>query len=496
MPSLVSRVPTWALAALGVLALAGAGGHAAVPALVWLAPIPWLLWSRRARGWLPWLAMAATLFVALTAQLATIITDPIPWAFAPAFAAPMALTLFLVFRLVEALRRATGDTWFLYGYASLAALSDVSSGAFGPTGSWGTASAGLTDDLVLLQLASLFGIGGIGFLVAWVAAFLTTLLDSPAPRTLLPHGVALGAALLAATTYGTWRLSQPSSGPTVPVAAVVTDLGLSTEGLPPRDALAAEVDAMFDRTERAADRGARLIVWNEGATAVFPEDEAALLERASDTARRLDVDLVVAWIRVTGEDPLTFENKAMFLDNRGELLTTYHKRHPVPGETEPSDNPVPRLERPYGTVSMGICYDHDFPEMSRAHAAVGAGLVALPASDWAGIDPVHTLMARVRAIEGGFSTVRAVRASASAAFDDRGRVRGWMSVEEDNDRVMVTDVPTTPRRTLYATVGDWPMVLPGGVVLGWIVIALVGVMRRRGSGRMGAAQPRPPTRGH
>lgn len=479
MRSLVSRVPTWALAALGALAVFGAGGHAAVPALVWLAPIPWLLWSRRARGWLPWLAMAALLVVSMTAQLATIISEPIPWVFALAFAVPMALSLFLAFRLVEALRRATSDTWFIYGYASLAALSDVSSGAFGPAGSWGTASAGLTDDLVLLQLASILGIGGIAFLVAWVGAFLTALLDSPAPRTLLPHGLALGAALLATTAFGTWRLSVPSSGPTVPVAAVVTDLGLSPDGLPPREALDAEVEVLFARTELAASRGARLVVWNEGATAVLPEDEDALLARAADTARRLDIDVVVAWIRVTGQDPLTFENKAMFLDNEGQLLTTYHKRHPVPGETEPSDNPVPRLERPYGTVSMGICYDHDFPEMARAHAAVGAGLVALPASDWAGIDPVHTLMARVRAIEGGFSTMRAVRDSASAAFDDRGRVRGWMSVEEDNDRVMLAELPTTPRWTLHAAIGDRPMVLPGAVVLGWIVVALVGVVRRR-----------------
>ncbi|MNL57928.1 hypothetical protein D3C87_1815240 [compost metagenome] len=32
-----------------------------------------------------------------------------------------------------------------------------------------------------------------------------------------------------------------------------------------------------------------------------------------------------------------------------------------------------------------------------------------------------------------------------------------MPVSEENDRVMVVTVPTEPVRTLYATVGDWPL---------------------------------------
>jgi apolipoprotein N-acyltransferase len=40
-------------------------------------------------------------------------------------------------------------------------------------------------------------------------------------------------------------------------------------------------------------------------------------------------------------------------------------------------------------------------------------------------------MARVRAIEGGFTPLRAVRWAPSAAFDAHGRVRAWMKSTGD-----------------------------------------------------------------
>ena len=67
-------------------------------------------------------------------------------------------------------------------------------------------------------------------------------------------------------------------------------------------------------------------------------------------------------------------------------------------------------------------------------------------------------MARVRAIEGGFSIVRSVRAATSAAIDPLGRFRATLSPWEENDRVLVATVPARQLRTLYAAVGDAPAV--------------------------------------
>lgn len=476
--ALVDRVPTWVLVLLGVAFVALSGGRFGVEALAWIAPVPWLLWLRRIHRWPSRLAVLVAAMAAVTLQFSTIITEPIPAMFAVLFGVPVGIGLWLLLMVWDGLRRRTSEALALYALPALAAVSDLVGSTWGLAGTWGTASANVSDNLVVLQLASVFGVAGVGFVVAWVASWIATVLAAPRRREWLGHGLVLAVALVAVAGFGTWRLAQPSTGTTVPVAAVVTDLGLSPAGLPTEDALRANVDTLFERSGLAADRGARLVVWNEGATAVRPADEAELLSRGQAFARERGVDLVLAYIVVTQEAPLAFRNRAVFVDDAGRVLTTYHKRHPVPGETEPSDNPVPRLERPYGVVSLAICYDQDFPEMARGHAAVGAELVAVPSSDWAGIDPVHTKMARTRAIEGGYSMLRATRWAASAGFDAMGRVRGWMRVDEANDRVLVTELPTERVPTVYATIGDAPVSLAGLYLVGLAGLALR--RRRRG----------------
>jgi apolipoprotein N-acyltransferase len=101
----------------------------------------------------------------------------------------------------------------------------------------------------------------------------------------------------------------------------------------------------------------------------------------------------------------------------------------------------------------------------------------VPASDWRGIDPYHTQMARIRAIEGGFSVVRPVRWATSGAFDAYGRQRAAMSHFEENERVMLATVPTTPAPTLYASIGDSAAMLYLLILIGALA---AGFRRRRG----------------
>jgi len=92
------------------------------------------------------------------------------------------------------------------------------------------------------------------------------------------------------------------------------------------------------------------------------------------------------------------------------LIAEYGPSVPVPGEPSiRGEGPLRILDRPYGKVGGAICYDYDFPAIAREHARGGADLVVVPSSDWRGIDPVHTFMARVRAV---YSTKPIVKATA------------------------------------------------------------------------------------
>ncbi len=183
---------------------------------------------------------------------------------------------------------------------------------------------------------------------------------------------------------------------------------------------------------------------------------------------------------VVSRTPFRIDNVYRWLGAGGDTVEAYRKHFLPPGEPSlRGAEPLRVHDRPWGRTAGAICYDYDSPALARAHARGGAGLVVLPSSDWRGIDPQHALMMRVRAIEGGMSVVRPVRAATSMAFDPYGRVRASMPAREENDHVMLATVPSARVPTLYAAAGDWPVALAAALVLG----AAVAALRRRTAGR-------------
>lgn len=468
------RFPSWAYLILGGILLPLGSLKWNIAPLAWIAPVPFLLYLRLAsqqRWHRAWLLIA----ILCGAHLMTFkfVTDPVPWMLAIAYGVPIALVLWSVYVLWNAISRRAGEIWGLYTFPALLALAEVAGYRLTEFGVWGAMANTQLEDLRLLQLASLTGVSSIGFVMAWGASLLAAVVATANRRSLRPHLIAFGAVIAAVYGYGSLRLFSEQPGDTVNVAGIVADLGPTPAGLPGDEAVARNTEELFARSELAADRGARLVVWNEAATVVKQEHESQFIARATDFARRRAVDLVLAYIVPLSAEPFAMENKYLWISEQGEILETYFKHHPVPGEgSVKGEAPLVALQRPYGAVAGAICYDYDFPEMSLGHARAAAGIVAVPSSDWRGIDPYHTQMARVRAIEGGFSVVRPVRWATSGAFDAFGRQRAAMSHFEENDRIMMATVPTRRMPTLYASIGDSVALLYVGVVVGAAVAGL------------------------
>jgi apolipoprotein N-acyltransferase len=78
----------------------------------------------------------------------------------------------------------------------------------------------------------------------------------------------------------------------------------------------------------------------------------------------------------------------------------------------------------------------------------------VPAWDF-GIDGwLHSRMAIMRGVEGGFAIARAARSGRLTLSDDRGRVVAEAS-SEHHDADLVGDLPLRHTHTLYARWGDW-----------------------------------------
>ena len=101
-----------------------------------------------------------------------------------------------------------------------------------------------------------------------------------------------------------------------------------------------------------------------------------------------------------------------------------------------------------------ICYDYDFPYLAKTYGKLKADIIAVPSSDWRGIDPLHTKMVAFRAIEQGHSIVRSTRFGLSAAINPVGEMKTKMSSFDQNQKIMISDLPTQGVTTLYSLIGD------------------------------------------
>lgn len=258
------------------------------------------------------------------------------------------------------------------------------------------------------------------------------------------------------------------------VAAVGTDSEFTGYPLPIKESNDEVKRKLFNRTTLAADIGAKLVVWNEASTFVFPGEEKAWSDSLSALSRRLKISLVAAFIIPVSESPMQYKNKYLFFDSTGMLVYTYNKHQPVPGE--PATNgkePLKVIDVAGVKTGAAICYDYDFPYIARGFGVLKADIVAIPSSDWRGIDPIHTRMAAFRAVEQGHSILRSTRFGLSAAITPYGDFTAQMSSFDLNDKIMIANLPTKRITSLYSIIGDSFICLCIGFVILFLFKAIL-----------------------
>lgn len=445
--------------------------------LGWVVFAPFLIFFHTHGTFKQHLALFATLVVVFLVTVSKMVTSEIPWAPVPMFAIPMAFSYFAVLAVAGVSHRRLGARSGVYTFASMAVVMGWVQYSFTPGASWGILAHTQIDNLPLVQVAALSGLGGITFLVA-LGSGLTAAAWSSGLRAVRIDIVVFGGLVLSALMYGQLRLANPTPGATVRVGAIVSpvthkEFRGATEDV---NTLRALDNELFDRSERAVALGARVVVWNEIATLVSVAGEAELVSRGQSFAKERGVLLLMAYAVVDSIHPFHYANKYRIYLPDGALADEYFKRHPVPGDQHDKGTANARVV-PFAGVqfSGGICYDYSFPEIAWDNADDGADIALVPASDWRGIDPQHSRMALMNAVAVGLPMVRPVRAATSIASDQYGRLLGSLRSDGSNDGVMVVAVPGERVPTLYARTGEVVPLL----ALPFCVFVAVRVIRAR-----------------
>lgn len=332
--------------------------------------------------------------------------------------------------------------WTALGFAS-AQLS--------PNGTWGDLAYSQMGAPLVIQVAALTGVWGVGFLVLLTATSVATVANREVPPSLRIRAAGLALAVLALTLgYGGWRLhsadSEPSQSVRVGMAALeATGIAPQLESVAGQQLLQRYVLAA---SQLAAD-GAQIIVLPEKLWSASQPTVPALAE----LAQRRNLTLVTGMaIQRDGRN----YNMALAFSDRGDAPAEYTKHHLIPG-----------LERAFtaGTdyttltwrkhVGLVICKDLDFPSMGRAYAKRGVRLLLVPAWDF-GVDGwLHSRMAILRGVESGFAIARAASDGTLTLSDNRGRVVAEAHSAGGADAMLMGTLPVQRDQTLYALWGNW-----------------------------------------
>jgi apolipoprotein N-acyltransferase len=360
--------------------------------------------------------------------------------------------------------------------------------------------------LPVAQLAALFGVYGLAFLVVLVNAALAEAVEArragrPRPWRLLGAVAALLALVVAG---GSWRLSalrrELDGAPTLDVAVVQVNVDQGAKNRA-RDHADTVLERLLRPTQAADAAGADLIAWPEASHPAYVRPTVTSFARGRvplpplSGAHLLLGAATLEELRGThGEQLFRVENTTFMVEPDLAVTGRYVKHHLVPfGEYVPLAEWLPFLRQvvpgmapasPGGRldllrftardgreVQVGsmICFDAIFPEIGRAFAEQGPDLLVNPTNDaWYGYSsgPYQFLsIVRLRAIETGRSIARPAYSGVSALILPTGELRpGSLEVgpvdpelapdPDEPSRLLQGRLPLRREPTPYVRLGD------------------------------------------
>jgi 5-aminopentanamidase len=160
---------------------------------------------------------------------------------------------------------------------------------------------------------------------------------------------------------------------------------------------------------------------DEARAAAVPADGELLTGWAEELAAAGTGALVVGGFCELAPDRRLFNSSALV--GADGVLAVYRKLHLWDEESlwfTPGEDPAPVIDTPLGRIGLGVCYDLEFPELSRGLALAGAEVIALP-TNW----PLEAEPPNGRPIVHSLAAVTAYFSKVFVALCDRcGTERG------------------------------------------------------------------------
>ncbi len=353
---------------------------------------------------------------------------------------------------------------------------------------WNGLGVALHNNLALIQIADVTGVGGISFLLVMVNLMIVLtvkrlLLEIGRQQRLRPHyDFSITVALVALCFgYGVRELfAKPVPTEPLFVAAVQGNVPILEKRDPAQETRILELHVKY--TKMAFVLKPDLVIWPEAATPSPLLGDQLTWDTVRGMLAEFDGDFLTGTVSSEGDKDY---NSVALLTEKASKVQFYHKNHLVPyGEYLPLRNiiPFPRwitsqipddfdfgprpvvLQMKHKPVKIGplICFEDTLGNLARRFALDGAQLFVTVTNDgWflqsAGSSQ-HLNQALFRSVETKLPMVRAANTGVTCVIDRFGRVTKRL---EDHGTTFIaglfTDivpVPTTPALTFYTRYGE------------------------------------------
>lgn len=308
--------------------------------------------------------------------------------------------------------------------------------------------------LPLIQIADFTGEEGLGFLIVFVNAVLAKIIiwvadGEKRPNRFPVRWAALAVILITATVvYGYWRLDSFSKVKGDEITAALIQGNIDQSRKWERSYRKEQLDIYINRTKKAVEQGARLVVWPETAAPFYFGSDKYYDRLIVNLVKTTGVPIIFGAPAAIKKGDKTFSYNRAWIVRPDGYRRKYDKIHLVPfGEYVPMKNLlffVDKMVTAIGALEPGddltlldtgdykvgaqICFEIIFPAYSRRLTGGGADVIVNITNDsWFGKSAASLqslAMATFRAVENRTPVLRAAQSGVSAIILKTGQITG------------------------------------------------------------------------
>lgn len=327
----------------------------------------------------------------------------------------------------------------------------------------------------LAQLSTITGIHGITFLICWLAAIVYWVSENDFKRSFVKKGFYIfGTSFVVILAFGFARMMmQTETKESLKVATVSGPFDLQQLAKNERDVLVQlstnsktkipssffsndkDISTQISNTRKAAEAGAKIIVWNEAALFLNDKQVTKVISEVIDISKTHKAYILLAFFEENNSNnPKPINNKSVLITKDGAIGWEYKKVHLAPAEVplvNPGKPEIPTYTTEYGKIGSVICYDYDFPSFLQQAYKIDADIMLVPAYDWKGFAPLHSKMAQFEALQSGRVLIRANgNDGINLISDNKGQIISELKTYDSEDRILYARLPLNSISTFYS----------------------------------------------